>query len=147
MNRNYYFILVLFLLIGKNSAHSQNYDSSVSHIKNDFWVSFGYGPSTVLDAELGAGVGAIINFERKNNFFCARVVHDINGREDIVPREEIFDAGILVGIGTHDSLWFKNASIGIAYTYILERVFDHLDTLPTEVVNVYRAEKHHLPGI
>src|SRR5436190_23896814 len=99
-------VIILFFLfcIGskliaqpQDSLHTKVITDSVADLKSpplDWWLTFGYGGSTVTDGEIGAGLGALITFKSGYNFFSARIIRDQGVRDDVYPRQLIFDAGL-----------------------------------------------------
>jgi hypothetical protein len=144
------FFLFLSSVVSVNSFSQTTQDTNIiapvlEAPVSKYWLTLGYGVSTISDAEFTAAVGAIFNYQRGKNFFSARVVHDMSARDDIIPREQIFDVAVLAGIGDHDSLLYGNASIGVSYAYVLKR-FGPYDTTKT-IVNPFPSEQHHVPGL
>ncbi|MFI5264944.1 MAG: hypothetical protein ACHQM6_10555 [Candidatus Kapaibacterium sp.] len=146
-------ILVFFsiLLFAISIAFAQEQNSTKANGIGDpvsgsrfWWLTLGYGASTVSDAEIGLGVGAIITAEYGHHFFSARIIHDQGAREDVYPKQLIFDTGLLYGIGTHNTLWFGSAAVGVAYTATTKSVFDHLDSSFTHAGNPVDVDRPEL---
>ena len=116
----------------QDSLKNRQFADSVSKSNPNkivWWLTLGYGASTVTDGEIGAGLGALITVKYDYHFFSARIIHDQGVRDDVFPRQLIFDVGLLYGIGFHRELWFGNASVGVAYTATTKSVFDHINPI------------------
>jgi hypothetical protein len=148
--------MVLFLIIIFGSPHTSfaqesinlRRDSTVLNIrKTVLWVTLGYGVSSIVDASFASAIGAIVAVEHNSLLFNARVIYDKSGQENKFPHEELFDTGLLLGYGSHDSLWFWNTSIGIAYAHTVKKNYDHTDSSSVTPVDVYRANQASNIGI
>jgi hypothetical protein len=128
-----------------DSSNAEVIINSVSHTKSQtllWWLTLGYGVSTVSDLKL-QGLCALITLESGYHFFSTRVVHDQG--DYFFPLQRIFDAGLLYGIGSHHTLWYRNISLGMAYTSTAKNVLDHIDSSYSHSgvpVDIYRSEPY-----
>src|SRR5579872_7157795 len=103
-------VCVFFFVNFSNTLIAQQQDSSkakvtfdsVSYLKSKWWLTLGYGASNISESnDFSACVGGIMTIESGYNFFSARVVHDQTARDDVFPKQSVFDASILYGVGFH----------------------------------------------
>lgn len=144
----FYFFIFTFCLLSVLFAQQQDSvkmklaaDSiSVSKSKQSLWyLSLDYGGSNITEStDFSACIGASVSAEFGHNLFTARVVHD-QGVNLATPNPMVFDAGLLYGYGIHNTLWFENTSVGLAYTATTKRIFVRQDTIFPQN-NVYRGE-------
>jgi hypothetical protein len=148
MNR----IIALFLILhlcpkilaaqDKNTAKISVSVDSMSISKTHpilWWLTLGYGVSSIIDASFATALGAMLTISPSNFQFSVRVVHDNSGQDNKFPHQQVFDAGLLFGYGSHDSLWFWNTSIGVAYAHTIKRIYAYTDSSSVRPVDVYRA--------
>lgn len=118
-----------------------------------FWVALGFGPSVTIEDEMPYALCAILNGEYLHHFFSARIIYAAGnpridyyaGNQVILPYEENFDTGVLYGYGAHNSLWFFNAAIGLAYTSVTKKKFYVKPGIPYDVFRVEASYGIGLP--
>ena len=147
-----YFILLSLLLCSAGVSNAQQKDTLISSTpvtasQLQYWVTLGYGGSTVSDGEFATGVGAEFTIRYGLHFFNIRVISDMSSRTDILPKEKIFDVGLLYGLGIKEGLIYANVSAGPAYTISNKRVVDYKDSAFSPPQDVFRLEKFKGVGL
>ena len=135
---------------GKDNLKEKNTTDTISRFKSPpsvYWITLGYGACVTIDDEAPVSFCTILNAQYNHHVFSARVVYGSGQQTNKLPHEEVFDAGILYGYGKYDSLWFVNASIGLAYTFVTKRIYLAPGNAQTLPFDVYRAERTKSIGL